>query len=47
MSVGKYMHEVLVEAHLDDIIYYMAVKDLEYKEERSAQARATARAKSR
>ena len=41
------MHEVMEEATLDDITYFIAAKNLQAQEERRASARANARAKSR
>ena len=45
LDLGMHRHEVLADATVDDIIYYMAVKSLQYQEEKSAARRAAVRAK--
>ncbi len=45
VAVGKYWHEVIEEATVDDIIYYMASKDLQYQEEQRVKRKAAARAR--
>ena len=45
MAHNKYLHEVLVEATSEDIASWMALRQIEAKEEAQHQRKAAARAK--
>lgn len=45
MDHGKYLHEVLEEATAEDLASYMALRNIEAREERNARRREEARSK--
>lgn len=45
LAIGKYVHEVVEEATTDDLMLFIAVRNVEAKEQERARRRAAAQAK--